>query len=108
MSSLKNAERDDNNKDWFDEYLRLVSDGVIPRLEDLPRGEVIGYVDVVDIQEDYDSFWAADVKDYKYKYVLRNARRLKEPLKRIRGNVYPLDYDISLEDLLAKPTFHDE
>ena len=71
-------------------------------MEELPKGVILGYVDVVAIQEESDSIWAADTSHLKY--VLENPHMFTTPLAGVRGQSKPINYDISLEDLLDIPT----
>ena len=102
MSSKKDEDMSTTNQIWNSEYQRLVLQGKIPPIEDLPKGVIIGYVDVVAIHEDSDSLWAADSSNYKY--VLDNPHMFKNPLAGVRGQSKPINYNISLSELEAIPT----
>jgi len=102
MSSLGVENMAATNQTWCVEYQRLVSIGAVPRIEKLPRGVIIGYVDVVDIKEKYDSLWAADASHYKY--ILKDPHMFITPLEGVRGQPKPINYDISIDELLAIPT----
>lgn len=102
MSSKKEEDMSKTTQTWRTEYLRLVSNGEVPPLEELPKGAIIGYVDVVDIQKVSDSIWAADASHFKY--VLENPHMFTIPLAGVRGQSKPIYYDISLNELLAIPT----
>ena len=102
MSSQACENMDRTNQKWRTEYQRLVSDGEVPPLEELPKGVIIGYVDVVAIQEESDSIWAADSSHVKY--VLNNPHMFTTPLPGVHGQPRPINYDISLDELLAIPT----
>ena len=102
MASKKDADMAATNERWREAYQRLVTDGIIPQLDELPKGMIIGYVDVVSIEEESDSIWAAD--STRLKYVLRNAHLFKDPLPGIHGQPRPINYDINPEELLNIPT----
>lgn len=101
MSSKKEEDMSKVNLTWRTEYLRLVANGVVSPLDELPKGVIIGYVDVVAIQKESDSIWAADASHYKY--VLENPHMFTTPLAGVRGQSKPINYDISLDELLAIP-----
>ena len=101
MSSKKDIDIAKTNAIWRDEYFRLVKNGVIPSLELLPKGKIIGYVDVVDIKNEYDSIWAADASHFKY--VLKNAHLFKTPLDGVHGQPRIINYDIDINTLLSIP-----
>lgn len=102
MSSKKEENMSKTTLTWRTEYQRLVSNGEIPPLEELPRGVILGYVDIVAIQEKSDSIWAADASHVKY--VLNNPHMFTTPLPGVHGQPRPINYDISLDELLAIPT----
>ena len=101
MSSKKDVDIAKTNAIWRDEYFRLVKNGVIPSLELLPKGKIIGYVDVVDIKEEYDYIWAADASHFTY--VLKNAHLFKTPLDGVHGQPRTINYDIDINTLLSIP-----
>jgi hypothetical protein len=92
---------DTTNERWCEEYQRLVADGIVPPLNELPKGVIIGYVDVVSIDEVYDSIWAADSSHLKY--VLKNPHLFQVPLPGVHGQPRPINYEISFEDLSSIP-----
>lgn len=49
-------------------------------LPELPRGVIIGYVDVYDFTEHSDSVWAGEGHGSEWKWKLRNAKMFKEPI----------------------------
>jgi hypothetical protein len=102
MSSKKEENTSKTTLTWRTEYQRLVSNGEVPPLEKLPRGVILGYVDIVAIQEESDSIWAADASHVKY--VLNNPHMFTTPLPGVHGQPRPINYDISLDELLAIPT----
>lgn len=63
--------KDDKNFDWL-EYGALCNQ-VIPRIEDLPRGGIVGIAEIVDCVKDHPSPWFCG----RYGFVLRNARPLE-------------------------------
>ena len=83
MSSKQDVDIAKTNAIWRDEYFRLVQNGVIPSLELLPKGKIIGYVEVEAIKEEYDSIWSADASHFKY--VLKNAHLFKTPVDGVHG-----------------------
>ena len=89
------------NAIWRDEYFRFVKNEVIPSLELLPKGKIIGYVEVEAIKEEYDSIWAADASHFKY--VLKNAHLFKSPLDGVHGQPRTINYDIDINTLLSIP-----
>ena len=101
MSSKKDVDIANTNAICRDEYFLLVKNGVIPSLELLPKRKIIGYVDVVDIKEEYDSIWAADASYFKY--VLKNAHLFKTPLDGVHGQPRTINYDIDINTLLSIP-----
>ena len=102
MSCKKNEVLNTTNTRWKEEYLSLVDKGKVPSLDSLPKGKIIGYVDVAAIVEESDSVWSADASHYKY--VLKNAHLFKTPLIGVHGQPRPINYPMSLSDLLAIPT----
>ena len=102
MSSKKEEDMSTVKQEWHKEYSRLVSNGVIPPLKELPKGQILGYVEVVDIKEIYDSLWAADSSQLKY--ILKNPHMFKSPIKGVRGQPKPINYDIKLSETEAIPT----
>ena len=92
---------DTTNKIWREEYQRLVANGIVPSLKELPKGVIIGYVDVVSIDEISESIWAADSSHLKY--VLRNAHLFQTPLPGILDQPRPINYEISPTELLNTP-----
>lgn len=101
MASKKDENMDSTNIIWREEYHRLVADGIVPPLSELPKGVVIGYVDVVSINEESDSIWAADSSHLKY--VLQNPHLFQTPLPGIHGQLRPIHYKISPTELLNIP-----
>ena len=101
MSSKQDVDIAKTNAIWRDEYFRLVKNGVILSLELLPKGKIIGYVDVVDIKEEYDSIWSADASHFKY--VLKNAHLFQTPLDGVHGQPRTINYDIDINTLLSIP-----
>ncbi len=102
MSSKKDEDMSSTYPKWRKEFQSLVSNGVVPPLEKLPKGVILGYVDIVTIQEESDSIWAADASHFKY--VLENPHMFITPLIGVRGQSKPINYDISSDELLAIPT----
>lgn len=102
MSSKRDEDMSSTYPKWLEKYQSLVFNGVVPPLKELPKGVILGYVDVVAIQEESDSIWAADTSHYKY--VLENPHMFTTPLAGVRGQSKPINYDISLDELLAIPT----
>lgn len=101
MASKKDVEMDTTNARWREEYHRLVDDGIVPPLKELPKGVIIGYVDVVSIEEESDSIWAADSSHLKY--VLTNPHLFQIPLPGVHGQPRPINYEISPIELLNIP-----
>ena len=102
MSSKVDVDLSTTNVCWKDEYFKLVNNGSIQSLELLPKGLIIGYVDVIAIEKNSDSLWAAD--DSHLKYVLANPHLFKTPLPGVHGQPRPINYEISNEELLSIPT----
>ena len=102
MSSKKDVDIAKTNTVWRNEYLRLVENGTISSLELLPKGKIIGYVDVDAIEEESDSIWSADASHFKY--VLKNAHLFKIPLDGVHGQPRAINYDIDISTLLSIPT----
>lgn len=102
MSSKKDVDIAKTNTVWRNEYLRLVENGTISSLELLPKGKIIGYVDVDAIEEESDSIWSADASHFKY--VLKNAHLFKIPLDGVHGQPRTINYDIDISTLLSIPT----
>lgn len=88
MSSKTDVKLANTNASWREEYLRLVQNGTIPSLKLLPKGKIIGYVDVVAIEKESESIWSADASHFKY--VLANAHLFKTPIDGIRGWLKPI------------------
>ena len=65
MSSKKDEDMSSTYPKWRKEFQSLVSNGVVPPLEELPKGVILGYVDILTIQEESDSIWAADASHFK-------------------------------------------
>lgn len=101
MASKKDEKMDTTNARWREEYHRLVADGIVPPLSELPKGVIIGYVDVVSIEEVYDSIWAADSSHLKY--VLTNSHLFQIPLPGVHGQPRPINYEMSPAELLNIP-----
>ena len=101
MASKKEENMDSTNNRWREEYQRLVADGIVPPLDELPKGVIIGYVDVVSIDEVHDSIWAADSSHLKY--VLTDPHLFQTPLPGVHGQPRPINYEISLEELSSIP-----
>ena len=101
MASKKEENMDSTNNRWREEYQRLVADGIVPPLNELPKGVIIGYVDVVSIDEVHDSIWAADSSHLKY--VLTNPHLFQTPLPGVHGQPRPINYEISPAELLNIP-----
>lgn len=101
MASKKDENMDTTNERWCEEYKRLVDDGIVPPLKELPKGVIIGYVDVVSIDEVHNSIWAADSSHLKY--VLTNPHLFQKPLPGVHGQPRPINYEISLEELSSIP-----
>lgn len=101
MASKKDENMDATNERWRKEYQRLVADGIVPTLNELPKGVIIGYVDVVSIEELSDSIWAADSSHLKY--ALRNAHLFQTPLPGVHGQPRPINYEMSPTELLNIP-----
>ena len=97
MSSKKDVDLAQTNEKWAKEYLRLVSNGKVPCLKDLPKGKIIGYVDISSIEKHSDSLWAAD--ETHLKYVLKNPHIFKTPLEGVHGQPRPINYEMSREEL---------
>ena len=102
MSSKKDVDIAKTNTVWRNEYLRLVENGTISSLELLPKGKIIGYVDVDAIEEVSDSIWSADASHFKS--VLKNAHLFKIPLDGVYGQPRTINYDIDISTLLSIPT----
>lgn len=75
--------------------------GIVPPLKELPKGVIIGYVDVVSIDEVSDSIWAADSSHLKN--VLRNAHLFQTPIPGVHGQPRPINYELSSSELLSIP-----
>ena len=103
MASKKDENMAATYERWREEYQRLVADGIVPPLNELPKGVIIGYVDVASIEEVSDSIWAADSSHLKY--VLRNAHLFQIPLPGVHGQPKPINYEMSLAELLNIPIF---
>ena len=101
MASKKDENMAATNERWRKEYQRLVADGIVPPLNELPKGVIIGYVDVASIEEVSDSIWAADSSHLKY--VLRNAHLFQIPLRGVHGQPKPINYEMSPAELLNIP-----
>lgn len=101
MASKKDENMAATYERWREEYQRLVADGIVPPLNELPKGVIIGYVDVASIEEVSDSIWAADSSHLKY--VLRNAHLFQIPLRGVHGQPRPINYEISPTELLSIP-----
>lgn len=101
MASKKEENMDSTNNRWREEYQRLVADGIVPPLDELPKGVIIGYVDVVSIDEVHDSIWAADSSHLKY--VLTDPHLFQTPLPGVHGQPRPINYEISPAELLNIP-----
>ena len=101
MASRKDEAMDTTNEKWREEYQRLVADGIVPPLNELPKVVIIGYVDVASIEEVSDSIWAADSSHLKY--VLRNAHLFQTPLPGVHGQPRPINYELSPSELLSIP-----
>lgn len=101
MASKKDGNMDATYERWREEYQRLVADGILPPLNELPKGVIIGYVDVVSIEEVSDSIWAADSSHLKY--VLRNAHLFQIPLPGVHGQLRSINYEMSPAELLNIP-----
>ena len=101
MASKKDGNMAATYERWREEYQRLVADGILPPLNELPKGVIIGYVDVVSIEEVSDSIWAADSSHLKY--VLRNAHLFQIPLPGVHGQPRPINYEMSPAELLNIP-----
>lgn len=101
MASKKDENMVATKERWREEYQRLVADRIVPPLNELPKGVIIGYVDIVSIEEVSDSIWAADSSHLKY--VLKNPHLFQTPLPGIHGQPRPINYDISPTELLSIP-----
>jgi hypothetical protein len=101
MASKKDENMAATYERWREEYQRLVADGIVPPLNELPKGVIIGYVDVASIEEVSDSIWAADSSHLKY--VLTNPHLFQTPLPGVHGQPRPINYEISLEELSSIP-----
>ena len=101
MASKKDENMAATYERWREEYQRLVADGIVPPLNELPKGVIIGYVDVASIEEVSDSIWAADSSHLKY--VLKNAHLFQIPLHGVYGQPRPINYEISPTELLSIP-----
>lgn len=101
MASKKEENMDSTNNRWREEYQRLVADGIVPPLSELPKGVIIGYVDVVSIEEVHDSIWAANSSHLKY--VLTNPHLFQTPLPGVHGQPRPINHEMSLEELSSIP-----
>ena len=101
MASKKDENMAATYERWREEYQRLVADGIVSPLNELPKGVIIGYVDVASIEEVSDSIWAADSSHLKY--VLRNAHLFQTPLPGVHGQPRPINYELSLSELLSIP-----
>ena len=101
MASKKEENMDSTNNRWREEYQRLIADGIVPPLNELPKGVIIGYVDVVSIDEVHDSIWAADSSHLKY--VLTNPHLFQTPLPGVHGQPRSINYEISPAELLNIP-----
>ena len=101
MASKKDENMAATYERWREEYQRLVADGIVPPLNELPKGVIIGYVDVASIEEVSDSIWAADSSHLKY--VLKNAHLFQIPLHGVHGQPRPINYEISPTELLSIP-----
>jgi hypothetical protein len=102
MSSKKEEDMSIVKQEWHTEYSRLVSNGIIPSLKELPKGVILGYVKVVDIKEKSDSLWAAE--DTQFKYILKDPYMFKFPIKGVRGQPKPINYEIKLSEIEAIPS----
>ena len=101
MASKKDENMAATYERWRKEYQRLVADGIVPPLNELPKGVIIGYVDIVSIEDVSDSIWAADSTHLKY--ILSNAHLFQIPLPGVHGQPRPINYEISLEELSCIP-----
>lgn len=101
MASKKEENMDSTNNRWREEYQRLVADGIVPPLSELPKGAIIGYVDVVSIDEVHNSIWAANSSHFKY--VLTNPHLFQTPIPGVHGQPRPINYEMSLEELSSIP-----
>lgn len=101
MASKKEENMDSTNNRWREEYQRIVADGIVPPLSELPKGAIIGYVDVVSIDEVHNSIWAANSSHLKY--VLTNPHLFQTPIPGVHGQPRPINYEMSLEELSSIP-----
>lgn len=64
-----------------DKYAQDEAEDIVGHsLPDLPRGAIIGYVDVYDFTEHSDSVWAGEGHGSEWKWKLRDAKMFKKPI----------------------------
>ena len=56
--------------------------GIMPEIDDMPLGAIIGWADIVGFEEDSDSIWAGDKADHgsEWKWKIGKAGLFKEPI----------------------------
>lgn len=65
----------------IDKYAQDEAEDIVGHsLPDLPRGAIIGYVDVYDFTEHSDSVWAGEGHGSEWKWKLRDAKMFKKPI----------------------------
>lgn len=65
----------------IDKYAQDEAEDIVGHsLPDLPRGAIIGYVDVYDFTEHSDSVWAGERHGSEWKWKLRDAKMFKKPI----------------------------
>jgi hypothetical protein len=71
--------------------------GNVPDLWTLTTGAIIGYVDLVDIQDRTDSIWddGGEVK----KWIFRNAYLFDKPITGVKGKLHLFEYDLDEHNL---------
>ena len=78
-------------KEWPLFYAILLDNaiinGILPEIEEMPLGAIIGWADIVGFEEDSDSIWAGDKADHgsEWKWKIDKAGLFKEPIP-YKGN----------------------
>ena len=94
-------------KEWPLFYAVLLDNaiinGILPEIEDMPLGAIIGWADIIGFDEDSDSIWAGDKADHgsEWKWKIGKVGLFKEP-KPYKGNRGLFDVPEIEEDYLPE------
>jgi hypothetical protein len=83
--------------DWANTITNHITMGNIPDFPDLPTSAIIGYVDIVDVKDDTDSYW--DEGGETKKWIFKNAQLFTKPVWKVKSKLQFFDYDIDESNL---------